>query len=282
MSGASAVTLHGNSQTNRNLARINGLIGPPAPRDITRVRPWTDGAIDQTVNLGERMITLEGELWQSTGGAALVDVHTISEAFTSSLLNPAKLTVTFESGEVRWCNVKLAGAVDVAVEGSSRMVNYQVTLRAADPRLYSTTLKSTTLTAGSGLTFVSTANAVNAGTASSPLTIVVNAGASSSLTVSELYVGPPATYASLIPQTYTSSLGNPSMSIVGTGTGFSVPANTSRTFYTATRTASSLASIDSQSEFPVLYPGTSTVGVLASASSVVGASCVFNWYDAYL
>ena len=284
MAGASAVTLHGNGQTNRNLARIQGLVGPPAPRDVTRPRSQTDGIIDDTKFLSERIITLEGEIWNSTGAAAISDLSTVSEAFTSSVLSPAQLTVTYENGTTRFCYVKLSGSVDVSVEGASRLVQYQVQLRAADPRWYSTTLNTVTLTRSTtGLTWTASTSSgtTNAGTAPSPLTIAVTAGSSASLTVSEVYVTVPTAYSSIVPDTYTGS-GSVSFSIVGTGLGFTVASSTTRTFYSATRTATSLSDVDSVTEWPMIYPGSTTMGIASSSSNVNGSSCVFTWYDAYM
>jgi hypothetical protein len=286
MAGAAAVTLHGNSQTNRNLARIQGLVGPPAPRDVVRPRSQADGVIDQTTFMAERTITLEGEIWGSTGGAAISDLSIVSEAFTSSLLAPATLIVTYENGTERLCQVKLSGSVDVSVEGGSRLVQYQVQLRAADPRWYANSLNAVTLSRStSGLTWTTSTSSgtTNAGTAPSPLTVEVTAPTGNSLTVSEIYVTVPSTYASLVPQSYTGLSGTtPSFSIVGTGTGFTIAAGTTRTFYSRTRTASSLSDIDSRTEWPMIYPGTVTMGLSTTSSNVNGAKCVFSWSDAYI
>lgn len=284
MASASDVTLHGNGQTNRNLARIQGLVGPPAPRDVVRPRSQTDGVIDDTKFLSERTITLEGEIWNSTGGAAISDLSTVSEAFTSSLLSPAKLTVTYENGTTRFCYVKLSGSVDVSVEGASRLVQYQVQLRAADPRWYSTTLNTVTLTrstTGTTWTASTSSGTTNAGTAPSPLTVAITAGSSASLTVGEVYVTVPTAYSSIVPDSYTGS-GSARFSIVGTGAGFTVASSTTRTFYSATRTASSLSEVDSVTEWPMIYPGSTTMGITSASSNVNGSSCVFTWYDAYM
>jgi len=287
LSGASAVTLHGSST--RKLSRIQGLVGPPAPRDITSIRPGMDGIVDRTRSVGERIITIEGEVWGATGGAAAADFSTVNEALYSTMLSSGKLTVTYDNGDVRFCNVKLSSSVDMSLEGQSRVVSYQTQLRAADPRMYANTLKTITLTAPSSLTWTATsATATNAGTAPSPMTVVVTAG-SNALSVSEIAVTVPTTYGSLVSQTYSSSLfSNPSLSIVSqnaNGTGINdiqVSGGTSVSFYAATRTATSLSGVAAASEFPVLYPGTnSTVGIRAAASNVTGARCVFSWYDAF-
>jgi hypothetical protein len=101
------------------------------------------------------------------------------------------------------------------------------------------------------------------------------------LTVSEIYVTVPSTYSSLVPDSYTGS-GSARFSIVGTSSGFTVAAGATRTFYSATRTASSLAEISSQTEWPMIYPGSTTMGIASSSSNVNGSSCVFTWYDAYM
>lgn len=285
--GASAVTLHDPANnTERYLAKIDGVVGPPAPRDVTRVRPGVDGIVDATAYFDARTITLEGELWKSTGGASLSDLSTISQAFSDSLLSPGRLEVTYENGTVRWCNCKLAGPIETSVEGASRLVQYQVQLRASDPRWYegpySTSEQTTTLTRSTtGTTWSATSSAVNyTGTAPSPLTIVVNAPSGNSLTVSELYVTVPTAYGSLVPQNNAGS-SEPSLSIFGSGTGFTVGAAASRTFYSATRTASSLEDIEPDSEFPLLFPGSATFGITSSATNVNGASVAFKYFRAY-
>lgn len=296
MASASAVTLHDPATMNtRYLSKVEGLFGPPAPRDVTRVRPGVDGIVDQTAYLGERSITLEGELWSATGGASMNDLSTISEAFYSSLLSPGRLEWTLENGDVRWCNVKLAGGIETSIEGgASRSIQYQVQLRASDPRVYEgpyltaeQTVSSTR--SGSGLTWAYTSSSHSyTGTAPSPVTIVVSAPSGNSLTVQEIAVTVPTAYGSLVKQAYTSGLfTNPSMSLVGNntaGTGSGDPtvaAAGSVTFYSATRTATSLNGISAVSEFPYLYPGSVTFGLKSSSANVDGASVAFKYYRAY-
>lgn len=283
---ASAVTLHDTVGTDRFLSKMDGLVGPPAPRDVTRVRPGVDGIVDQTSYVGERVITLEGEIFKSSGGAGVSDLSSISEALYASLLSPGRLEVTYENGSVRWCNAKLAGGVDVSVEGASRLVSYQAQLRCADPRWYegpyATAEQVTTLTrSGTGLTWITSSSPITyTGTAPSPLTITVTAGSSASLTVSQLYATVPTAYGSLIPQTY-SGTSEPSLSIAGTGSGFTLAASASRTFYSATRTGTSLTDIAATSEWPVMYPGSVTLGINSASSNVNGATVMFRHFRAY-
>lgn len=273
-STASAVTLHDPANnTERFLSKIDGVVGPPAPRDVTRVRPGVDGVVDATAYLDARSITLEGELWKSTGGASLSDLSTISEALYATLLAPGRLELTFEDNTVRWCNVKLAGGVEVSVSGASRLLQYQVQLRASDPRMYegpySTSEQTTTLTRSTtGLSWTATSSPVTyTGTAPSPLTIVVSAPSGTDLTVSQVSVTNTSPY--------------PSRVIFGTGVGFTVGSGTSRTFYSASRTASSLQDVQADTEFPFVYPGSVTFGIAASSTNVNGASVAFKYYRAY-
>jgi hypothetical protein len=206
----------------------------------------------------------------------------VSEAFTSSLLSPAKLTVTYENGTTRFCYVKLSGSVDVSVEGASRLVQYQVQLRAADPRWYDINQQSTVLTfSASGSAATATGTAVSAGTAPSPATMtIVSTSSGSTVYVSEIAVQPASTYRTLIPQTFTSTLLsslNPSMSIVGSP--FQVAFALPRTIDSSTRSATSLDGITRSSEFPYFYPGTSSVGIAYTGGA---GTCTFQWYDAFM
>ena len=286
-STASAVTLHDPANnTERFLSKIDGVVGPPAPRDVTRVRPGVDGVVDATAYLDARSITLEGELWKSTGGASLSDLSTVSEALYATMLAPGRLEVTYEDNTVRWCNVKLAGGVDVSVEGASRLLQYQVQLRAADPRMYSTTQQTKTLSF-TGATFNTSTTGNNAGTAPSPLEIVVTAG-TQTLSVADISVTVPTAYSTLIPSTDSPTGTQTILSTLeatGSGNNMAVVATATRTFYTSTRTATSLQDVYATSEFPYVYPGASASTTFSikgtSLAGMTGSSCVFKWYDAY-
>lgn len=315
---ASAVTLHDVSTGDRFLSKMDGLVGPPAPRDVTRVRPGVDGIVDQTQFLGERVITLEGEIFKASGGASVSDLSSISEGLYASLLSPGRLEVTYENGSVRWCNAKLAGGVDVSVEGASRLVAYQAQLRAADPRWYegpyATAGQSVTITAPNssatgfvGLTSNST-TVTYTGTAPAPLTITVTAPSSGTLGADYMGLGQigvklPTAYANLVPDKWTgSTFPYPSSLIacqgaVTSGDVMRVYPTKTRTFYSSTRTAQStnttsgftspLQGVSGASDFPYLYPGVSTWLVSASALKTAttvnlnGATFKFEWFNAY-
>ena len=303
---ATAVTLHGGATAStRNLAKIEGLFGPPSPRVVERARPGVDGVIlDETRFLDGRTIVLEGELWGSTGGAALEDLSTISEAFTSTLLSEGKLTVTYENGTVRWCNVKLVDNVQVAVEGGSRLVQYQATFKAADPRLYDTTLRTVSLPItpftgpSSGVYTLGTTAAtslVNSGTAPTSPTVTITIPLSGSTTVKAPFnftVTPPTGYSTISPwgatQVFQWSDGAATGYIVGaasTSTARAVVSGADRTV-TQTQTSGSVdwsTRPDAVSEFPLLYPGTSTATwtYKTSMANATGVSCTFTYYYAF-
>lgn len=303
---ATAVTLHGGATAStRSLSKVEGLFGPPSPRVVERARPGVDGSVlDETRFLDGRTIVLEGELWGSTGGASLEDLSTISEAFTSTLLSDAKLTVTFENGTVRWCNVRLVDSVQVAVEGGSRLVQYQVTLKAADPRLYDPTLRTVSLpltpfTGPSGIVYTlgttAATNVVNSGTApvSPTVTITVPLTASAQITeVLRFTVTPPSGYQSISPWgssqvfEWSSTAGTDIVSrssVAGTNNAVAVVDAAKRTV-TQTVTAGTWSQNPSAtSEFPLLYPGTSTATwtYKTTMANTTGVSCQFTYYYAY-
>ena len=297
--GASAVTLHDPAtSTTRFLSKIDGVVGPPAPRDVTRARPGVDGIVDQTAYLGERNITLEGELWGATGGASMNDLSTISEAFYSSLLSPGRLEWTLENGDVRWCNVKLAGGIETSIEGASRLVSYQVQLRASDPRVYkgpyataknSVSLPLTPVTGPTSAIYytlgpTAATNLVNAGTAPSPPVLTIKSPTSNAIVdLLRVTVTPPSSY---------SSIAQGGSSLVfewdTAATNTIVSGASTATIDSATRTFTVTAgtwdvSPGASSEFPMLYPGTSTAvwTFVGLSSTVTGAECKFEWFDAY-
>ena len=302
---ATAVTLHGGATAStRMLSKIDGLFGPPSPRVVERVRPGIDGVVlDATRFLDGRSITLEGELWGATGGASLDDLSVISESFASTLLSEGLLTVTYENGTVRTCRVKMVGGFDVSVEGGSRLVQYQVQLKAPDPRLYDTTLRTVSLPitpfASSGGAYVlgttAATNLVNSGTAPVSPTVTITIPLSASTTVKAPFkftITPPTGYSTISPwgatQVFQWSDGATTGYIAGAGstsTARAVVSGANRTI-TQTETSGSVdwsTRPDAVSEFPLLYPGTSTATwtYKTSMANATGVSCQFTYYYAY-
>ena len=303
---ATAVTLHGGATAStRSLSKIEGLVGTPQPRVIERVRPGVDGVIlDETRFVDGRTIVLEGELWGASGGASLEDLSTISEAFASTLMADATLTVTFENGTVRWCKVRLVDSLSTSVEGGSRLVQYQATLKAADPRLYDSTLRTVSLpltpfTGPSGIVYTlgttAATNLVNNGSAPVAPTVTITVPLNSTNQLTEILkftVTPPSGYSGISPLggtqvfEWASSVGTDI--VLGSGTTNTARAVVDSVARTVTQSFTAGSGSWSQSpkatsEFPVLYPGTSTATwtYKTTSNSTTGVSCTFTYYYAY-
>ena len=143
--GASPLTLHSASGTNRLLSQVDGLFGPPPPRIVSRPAPQRDGTIDNTRFLQARTITMNGELWNTTPATVEADFQTVSAAFAESLLAPGTLTVTRTDGVQFQTSVKLADSVQTSLQGGGTLMQYQVTFVAPDPLLYGTSTTTTAL-----------------------------------------------------------------------------------------------------------------------------------------
>jgi Phage tail protein len=291
-SGASAITLHASTGT-RQLSQIDGLTGPPAPRDVTRPLPVRDGIVDDSRYLDARGITLEGEIWESSAGASISTLSAISEAFSSSLISPALLKWTYDNGDARQCYVKLNGNVQTSLSGAGNLIQYQVQLRAPDPRIYSQTLQSVTLgTVTSQGSTSSSSNLVNSGNAPTPVSIVMSAGNLANV-MNTVTVTSPTAYSAITgvtTQTLTGSSPWPSIASP-TYLGFPLQVNQTITIDTGARTIVEVGgrsgvpqTLAASSAWPILYPGTSTAtwaNVYLPSGTTTYPTCTFNYRNAY-
>lgn len=262
---ATAITLHGISTA--QLTHAEGLVGPPAPRDVINILPGRDGVSDQTAYLSERVITLEGELVGANQGTLLSAWDTLSAALETTMLRPGKLTVTRADGTVRWCNVVLAGAAQPSFDGGAQFLQYQITLRAPDPRWYSTTLNTSVATVTGTADVSNTATAVMGGTAPA-LPILTFAGAPKQFYQAVFTV--PTAYASL----------------AGTAGKLTLSSTPSTSIITATvdsATRISTFSLDATTQWPVFYPGTTSWlwTTLNSGANPNNMTCTASWYNAW-
>lgn len=282
--GGSPITLHSSVastslvtyDSHYSITRAEGIFGTPETRDLVRVAPGRDGSIDDTHFLSERKITLEGEILGSTPADVLSRWQTMSSAFQLSLLQPGKLTITLADGtSQRWTNVILSGSAQPSLEGGSAYLQYQLTLRAPDPRWYGMTLNtsssSVTVTSGTSPVTSSAVTVTNAGTAPS-LPVVSFTGALTATGTVTVTVPNPA-YTNISPQGATIPL--VMQSLVGATT------------YTGTvdcglKTVSGVY-VDALTEWPILYPGSSswTLKVNATPVSSQSFSAQVSWYDAW-
>lgn len=137
----------------RSLIKIEGLTGITAPRGEATDRAEADGSVPPArVYLSARIITLEGEAWGDTMGDAWSELDDVLAALYSCL-NPAEdVLLKFRRGgggiDLQTA-VRLAGPLLPPLEGYTPTITYQAQLRADDPLLYSTELKSASVGAPS-------------------------------------------------------------------------------------------------------------------------------------
>jgi hypothetical protein len=277
LSAAAGLTLHATTG-NRQVVRADGVMGAPAPRDVTRTAPGRDGVIEDTRYLADRIIVLEGEVWGTSQRAVLDDWATLNSAFESTMLAQGQLTVTLPAasgGSTRqqWCKVTLASPAQVSLEGGSAYLSYQVSFRASDPRWFGMTQNTSALVIATTTTATSSsANVTNAGTAPSLPRFTWTSG--TGRVFDNLKVNVPTTYSTLSPQ--GSEIKLSSASVVN-----ALAANDY--FDCATRTTSTSGILSATTEWPVLYPGTSSWNWTQATSSGSSSSstCTMTWFDAW-
>jgi hypothetical protein len=264
----STVTLHDVGATAYQITRAEGIVGPPDPRMVTRIAPGRDGALDDTRFLDSRKITLEGEIIGSSTSDVLSKWDTMATAFQSTVLGRGVLKVTRDDDTSRQASVVLAGSVQPSLEGGSSYLQYQLQLLAPDPRWYGTTLNTSTATV-SVLSGVNTPVSVtNTGTAPSSPKFTFNAAWS----LASIAVTVPTAYSTVSPQGSTITL---------TGSGLITTGSTNY-IDCATRTASLTANgLSATTEWPVLYPGTSTWQQSSAGTSGVDRTVTMSWRDAW-
>ena len=273
--GASAITLHDTTGT-AQLTHVEGFVGPPEPRDVVKVLPGRDGALDDTRYVSHRTMVLEGELWGSSITNVWAQWDALASALQTTMLVPGTLTVTRPDGSVRTISVVLTGAAQPNVEGGSPFLQYQINLRAPDPRWYGTTLHTSTISSTSKGAWTSSSNVVNAGNAPTFPLITTADGTPNKIRYIEF--APPTPYVAVNPYGATSLL---TSVVIASGDGMQF--TTASILDAFKRKVTSLVNPpDSTSEFPILYPGTSTWRFW-SESPAAGSTRTLtaSWFDAW-
>jgi len=222
---------------------------------------------------------LEGEIFGASPRAVLDDWNTLNSAFESTMLSQGQLTVTLPaasggSTQQRWCNVTLASPAQVSLEGGSAYLAYQVSFRAKDPRWFgmtqNTSTQSVSVTSGTSPVTSSSQTISNAGSAPSLPTVSFTGALTSTGTVT---VTVPTAYTNISPQGSTIPLVMQSVFGATTYTGVvDCGLKTVSGVYVAATT-----------EWPVLYPGSSS-WTLTAAATPVGSqtfTATVSWYDAW-
>jgi Siphovirus-type tail component, C-terminal domain len=117
-------------------------VGSPAPRAVTDLRPSEHGATDDTRYYGPRTIEVVGRILADS----TADLWPLADALKAALRLGSWHVLKFRRAGLTQderCLVRVDSPVDMPlVLGSTRMLQYGVSLFAADPRLYSDTLSS--------------------------------------------------------------------------------------------------------------------------------------------
>jgi hypothetical protein len=119
---------------------ISGFqMGSPAPRAVTDLRPSEHGATDDTRYYGPRTFDVVGRVLAASVG----DLWPLVDALKGALVLGSWHVLRFRREGLSYderCLVRVDSPVDMPlVLGSTRMLQYGVTLFAADPRLYTDT-----------------------------------------------------------------------------------------------------------------------------------------------
>lgn len=269
----STVTLHDVGATSYQVTRAEGMIGPPTVRDVVKTAPGRDGALDDSRFVDARSITLEGEIIGSSVSDVMGKWDTMNAAFQTSLLSRGTLKITMPDSSVRQASVVLVGAAQPSLEGGAAFLQYQVGFRAPDPRWYGTTLKTSDLTIATTLNATSSsANVTNAGNAPSNPTFTWTAGTGRIL--DNITVTVPTAYSSVSPQGSTIVLED-TAKVNGLAANDYIDC--------AQRLNKSQANISATTEWPVLYPGTSswTWKQTTSSGSSSSSTCQMTYRDAW-
>lgn len=142
----------------RQVANADGLYGWPSPRSATRPRTERHGSYDRSRWLPEKIVSLDGEVWDASIGAAFASFDTILTALYETLKAPGTLRWRRAgAGLALQAAVKLAGDITPPLAEGAALLKWQAQLRQADPRAYAQTLQTIVgadlAAAGGGLLF---------------------------------------------------------------------------------------------------------------------------------
>jgi hypothetical protein len=155
------VTFHGADAPWRALTGAPGLpgvFGFASPRDSTYAAPGRHGAVTRNRYQQAALITLEGFVRGSTPDEAIAQWDALAAALFGALDTPRLLRWqrgTSGTGEELQALVRCIGGPTPKDDGAGRVLRYQVSVRADDPRGYLQHLSTTvggSLTAGGGAT----------------------------------------------------------------------------------------------------------------------------------
>ena len=177
-SGGSPFTLHSTAASSKRvIVRAEGLQGTPAIREVKTLRGQQSGAYVRSKFTEARLITLEGEIIGSSIEDSFDEFDAVQKALYASISTAGVLKWTrSSSGQALQVDCQLTSVQPLTLVGGSNLIQYQVSLTAADPRVYDQSLtqvvSSTITVAATGATCAFT----NSGSVPSPPVLRVYGG----------------------------------------------------------------------------------------------------------
>ncbi|MFZ4387478.1 MAG: phage distal tail protein [Chthoniobacterales bacterium] len=136
-SGGSAITIHSVAiGSTAVVTRAEGLQGSPMIREVKTFKGQQSGAYIRSKYLDARSITLEGEIIGSSIEASFDRYDAIANGFMQSINTPGSLKWTRDSsGQALQIDCQLQALSPLVLSNGGNMLQYQVTLVAANPRV---------------------------------------------------------------------------------------------------------------------------------------------------
>lgn len=186
--------------TDFEVTRVDGL-APPDRREESSDNPVGDGAFVFAQHSGARRIVFEGEIWGTLGPDLATKERSFRAAFGNGLASPVALTFPTPAGDT-WRTLCLPRRSHFPIDELYHrgMAIWAVELVAPDPRLYSDTLQSVTLSPGSeggvdfggpgqGLDFGGAGQGIDFGGGGAAELAIINAGTTATLPTVR-FIGP--------------------------------------------------------------------------------------------
>jgi len=136
-SGGSPITIHAVTiGSTAVVTRAEGLQGSPPIREVKTVKGQQSGAYIRSKYVDARSITLEGEIIGSSIEDSFDKFDAIANGFMQSINTPGLLKWTRDtSGQALQIDCQLQSLSPLVLTNGGNMLQYQVTLVAANPRV---------------------------------------------------------------------------------------------------------------------------------------------------
>lgn len=176
--GGSAVSLHAVTiGSKRVVTRAEGLQGSPPIREVKTVKGQQSGAYIRSKYVDARYITLEMEVIGTSIEDSFDEFDTVTKALMSSVSTPGTLKWTRDSsGQALQVDCQLSSLAPLVLTDGGNMLSSQITLVAADPRVYDQSETTGTGTTITDAAIGGTVSYTNAGSLATPPKIRIYGG----------------------------------------------------------------------------------------------------------